>query len=98
MAEVLGPAAAATARIYFELERFELTDARRLELSGRWFGIRGRRFFRPTLTLSTGRERHRLLADLEHKPWPAEDRRLWHATFAWKLDGDRISDVELSVA
>ena len=35
--------------ISFELDRFEHVDGR-LELSGRWFGVRGMRFVRPTLT------------------------------------------------
>ena len=38
-------------RVAFELDRFELTDGQRCELEGRWFGVRGRRFMRPALTV-----------------------------------------------
>lgn len=83
-------------QIVFELERFEL-DGDRLELSGRWFGVRGRRFFRPTLTPVGARDRSRMLADLEHKPWAAEDGEPWEAAFPW-TGGSRGGRYELSVA
>jgi len=34
----------------FEVERFGLGDEACLEVRGRWFGVRGRRFMRPALT------------------------------------------------
>ena len=43
--------------VTFEVERFEPRGADQLMLSGRWFGLRGRRFVRPTLTLGTGSSR-----------------------------------------
>ncbi len=89
-------AAPSTVQIMFELNRFEL-DGDRLELSGRWFGVRGRRFVRPTLTPLGGRQLSRVLADLEHKPWPAEDGEPWVAAFPWDQNGAAVK-FELSVA
>jgi hypothetical protein len=82
--------------IVFELERFEPSDGH-LTLSGRWFGVRGRRFVRPTLTLEVSGERRRALADLADKPWAAEDGEPWQATFPWHKSG-RVEESELSVA
>ncbi len=99
MAQALEAATAATAGIYFELDRFDLTDdRRRIELTGRWFGVRGRRFVRPTLTMLAGGERRRLLADIAHKPWAAEDGKPWIASFRWDLDGEPVTELELGVA
>jgi hypothetical protein len=85
-------------QVYFELERFELTGEERLELSGRWYGVRGRRFVRPTLMLIGEGERLRALADLEHKPWSAENSESWTAAFQCELDGGEVLEVELAVA
>ncbi|HTX32147.1 MAG TPA: hypothetical protein VMD09_12235 [Solirubrobacteraceae bacterium] len=82
--------------IFFELERFEPSDGR-LTLTGRWFGVRGRRFVRPTLTLAVDGERARALADLDDKPWAAEDGEPWQASFPWGKTG-RVEEPELSVA
>ncbi len=99
MAQALETRAATTAEIYFELDRFEPTeDGLCVELSGRWFGVRGRRFVRPTLTMLVGGVRRRLLADLEHKPWAAEDGSSWIASFPWELEGEPVSELELGVA
>jgi len=95
MAKAAQPAVAA-AEIVFELDRFELVDGR-LRLTGRWFGVRGRRFVRPTLTPLGGRDVSRVLADLEHKPWAAEDGEPWEAAFPWERDG-ASAKFELSVA
>ena len=78
MAQALERASGDTDQILFELESLELTAVDRLEVSGRWYGVRGRRFVRPTLTLLGGgtEPRHRSLADLDHKPWSAEDGEL----------------------
>lgn len=82
----------------FEVERFESRGGDRLMLSGRWFGLRGRRFVRPTLTLGSGDSRQRALAELEHKPWAAEDGELWEAAFPIELDGGDPGSIELTVA
>lgn len=97
MAQVVGPPASGRGTIYFELERLEVSGAR-LELRGRWYGVRGRRFMRPTLTLRTAAGPSRLLADLDQKPWAAQDAELWLAVFPWELEGQDVSDLELSVA
>ncbi len=98
MAQTLEPKASGSGTVFFELERMERTAAGRLELSGRWFGVRGRRFVRPTLTFEADGQPYRLLADLEHKPWFAEDGTPWTAAFAWHTDPGQLHDVELTVA
>jgi hypothetical protein len=86
------------AEISFELEQLTLTDDLRFELSGRWFGVRGRRFVRPTLTLIGASGRSRSLAGLEHKPWAAEDGELWVAMFPVPALGEDTLELELAVA
>src|SRR5438477_10011205 len=94
----LEPVHGGTGEIAFELERFEFSDDDRVEISGRWLGVRGRRFIRPTLTVVTDGRGARALADLEHKPWAAEDGQLWQAAFAWELQGATALETELNVA
>jgi predicted nucleic acid-binding Zn-ribbon protein len=84
-------------QIVFELDRFAFGEGDRLELSGRWFGVRGRRFVRPTLEVLSDVGRVRALADLEHKPWVPEDGEPWDAAFPWESDGE-VLEAELSVA
>jgi hypothetical protein len=67
-------------------------------VAGRWFGVRGRRFVRPTLTLIHKGAAVRALADLEHKPWAAEDGEVWTAAFALDESLDGAREIELSVA
>src|SRR5690349_11225201 len=98
MGQTLEPRASGTGPVFFELERIEQTPAGRLELSGRWFGVRGRRFVRPTLTFEAEGQPYRLLADLEHKPWVAEDGTPWTAAFAWEADAGQLEELELTVA
>src|SRR5947209_9146238 len=95
MAKAAEPAVR-TEEIVFELDRFERSDGQ-LTLVGRWFGVRGRRFVRPTLTLALDGERVRALAALADKPWPAEDGEPWKASFPWGKTG-RVEEPELSVA
>lgn len=83
--------------VAFELDRLELVDGR-LELSGRWFGVQGRRFMRPTLTLRGDDGEIRLLADLAHKPWAAENGEEWQAAFPCDGELDAGGDAELTVA
>ena len=81
----------------FELERFERDGEQGLEVRGRWFGVRGRRFVRPTLTMRIDGAKHRLLADLEHKPWAAEDGEEWVASFSPAPPPGDTRDIELCV-
>jgi hypothetical protein len=67
-------------------------------VAGRWFGVRGRRFVRPTLTLLQKGAEVRSLADLEHKPWAAEDGEVWTAAFSVDKGLDGAREIELSVA
>jgi len=97
MSKTLVPLASGSSDVVFELERFELSGEDRLELSGRWFGVRGRRFIRPTLTLVADGENYRALADLVHKPWAAEDGEPWEAAFVCGLGGAEVVDAELTV-
>src|SRR3954465_6637727 len=82
----------------FELERFEWTAADRLEVSGRWFGVRGRRFVRPTLHLRVDGRRRRLIALLDHKPWAAATDALWTAAFTWRGDHSGVTATRLEVS
>ena len=92
--------ASGTDRVSFELERMAFDDQKRLVVSGRWFGVRGRRFVRPTLTLTIRGEgaEQRSLADLEHKPWAAEDGEPWLASFPLDIELNDADQLELSVA
>jgi hypothetical protein len=60
--------------------------------------VRGRRFVRPTLTLTHKGTEVRALADLEHKPWAAEDGEVWRAAFNLDKGLDGAREIELSVA
>src|SRR5215207_6266183 len=84
--------------VAFEVERFEWTTDGRLELCGRWYGLRGHRFMRPALTVDAGDARRRMLADLEHKPWAAEDGEEWIAAFPWEGEPLELAGAELAVA
>jgi hypothetical protein len=85
-------------RVAFELDRFQLVGRDRCELQGRWFGVRGRRFMRPALTVVVDGQPTRLLADLAHKPWAAEDGQPWKAAFPCPSDRGDLLDAELTVA
>lgn len=76
----------------FEIDAIVVDDGRLL-VSGRWSGVRGMRFMRPTLVLGD----RQVLALLDHKPW-APDRDPWIAAFPW--DGAEVDrdGMELSVA
>ncbi len=89
-----------TDRVSFELERLAFDDQRRLVVSGRWFGVRGRRFVRPTLTLTMRADgaEQRALADLEHKPWAADEGDPWLAAFPLDAELKDAAQLELAVA
>jgi hypothetical protein len=85
----------------FEVERFELARDACLEVRGRWFGVRGRRFIRPTLTAVAGGTEQRLLAVLDHKPWIAQEGETWLAAFPGSTESAALlqaDQVELTVA
>src|SRR5438067_9743352 len=98
MAEAVEPATTGANGVAFELDRIELAGGDRLEVNGRWFGVRGRRFIRPSLTLLADDEQRRLLADLDHKPWAAEDGEPWQATFPYEDQDEQWREAELNVA
>ena len=81
----------------FEVERFGVSGSDRLEVAGRWFGVRGRRFLRPTLEFEADGERQRALAVMDHKPWTAKDGEEWVAAFHWDGDPDGPAAAELAV-
>jgi chromosome segregation ATPase len=74
--------------VSFELERFEWTADDRLEVVGRWNGVRGRRVSRPALTVDAGGRRQRLSGS-------QESEEPWSASFAWS--GDDIAGAELEI-
>jgi regulator of replication initiation timing len=80
--------------ISFELARFSWTPPDRLEVTGRWSGLEGRRLGRPALTLAIGDERRRLTA------LPGGQLRStgeWRATFAYDGEPEAIDSAELEV-
>lgn len=82
------------------MERIAVPAPGRLEICGRWHGVRGRRFVRPTLIIkraSDGGE-DRVLAELDHKPWAADDDQEWLAVFATDVTPAEVAGFELSVA
>jgi hypothetical protein len=88
---------AASSEVDFELERFERTSEDRIEVSGRWYGLRGRRFVRPVLNLNASGARRRAIALLEHKPWAADDGKTWLAAFRWPEGAGDVQGAELEV-
>jgi hypothetical protein len=91
------PVGVTGAPVRFELERFEVTGDR-LEISGRWFGVRGMRFVRPSLLLRSPDGERPLLALLEHKPWAAIDGAPWLAAFPWRGGEADPARARLAVA
>jgi hypothetical protein len=85
--------------VAFEVDRFEWVDER-LVVVGRWFDLRGHRFMRPALTVEIEGEAddRRLLADLEHKPWAADEGDDWIAAFPWDGAPIQLARAELAVA
>ncbi|HWH93593.1 MAG TPA: hypothetical protein VNT03_07010, partial [Baekduia sp.] len=88
----------ASARVDFALTRFEAIDGARLEVEGTWSGVRGVRFVRPALVVRDGGSETTLLADLEHKPWPAREGETWVAAFPWTGGEPDVARTQLAVA
>ncbi len=84
--------------VAFEVQRFEWTSRDRLELVGRWSGLRGHRFLRPTLDVQVDGERRRMLAVLDHKPWAPAEAQDWVAAFTWRGEPANFDDAELTVS
>jgi hypothetical protein len=80
------------------VERIDASASGRVEVVGRWFGVRGRRFVRPALTLGRRDGEVRALADLDHKPWAAQDGEVWRAAFSVDSKLDEAKEIELTVA
>jgi predicted nucleic acid-binding Zn-ribbon protein len=78
----------------FQLERFEWVAGGRLELAGRWEGLRGRRLAQPALSFEADGERHRLRAQPGGQLRAGE---AWTATFAWTGDAVTIERAELEI-
>jgi hypothetical protein len=91
------PEAPPASDVAFEVERFEWTAVDRLEVRGRWSGVRGRRFMRPSLNVDVSRGRRRLIALLDHKPWAAGDGATWVAAFPWEGERGDIGPAVLEV-
>jgi hypothetical protein len=89
--------AGATSHVTFEVERFGWVGDDRLEVAGRWFGLRGHRFLRPTLDVEVDGHHRRLLALLEHKPWAADDGEDWIAAFRWQGEPVQVPGAELAL-
>jgi hypothetical protein len=83
--------------VTFDVERFEWKAPGRLEVVGRWFGLRGQRFLRPTLDVEVDGDSRRLLALLDHKPWVAAEGGEWVAAFQWEGDPVDFTGAELAV-
>ena len=84
--------------VTFEVDRFEWVDRDRLQVTGRWYGLRGHRFVRPVLVVQAADEQRRMLAVLDHKPWAAEDGDEWIAAFPWEGEPVELTAAELAVA
>ena len=81
----------------FEVERFDW-QADQLEIRGRWYGVHGRRFVRPTLHARVDGRRRRMLALLDHKPWSPDEAGTWIAAFAWRGEREELTSARLEVA
>src|SRR3954462_14923141 len=75
------------ATVDFALTRFEAVDGARLEVEGTWSGVRGVRFVRPALVVHDDTGERTLLADPEHKAWPAQEGEPWGASRGWPPSG-----------
>jgi chromosome segregation ATPase len=78
----------------FELERFGWAGESRLEVIGRWTGLRGRRAGAAVLSVEVDGRRHRLPA----LSAGALTDDLWEATFEWDGDPRDVTGAELEVA
>jgi hypothetical protein len=89
---------AVSEEVVFEVDGFEWTADDRLEVTGRWYGLRGHRFVRPVLIADAADGPRRMLAVLDHKPWAADDGEPWIAAFPWDGEPVEVAGAELAVA
>ena len=87
---------AETRELSFELERFEWVADDRLEVSGNWQGLTGRRLARPVLTVEADGRRRRLTA-LPGGQLPGKGGEAWRASFAWPHGPADVESAELEV-
>src|SRR5918997_2555271 len=80
--------------VSFELERFEWTADDRLEVVGRWNGVRGRRIARPALTVDAGGRRQRVSGTQLSNGGPDEP---WRASFDWDASRGDVAGAELEI-
>jgi hypothetical protein len=80
--------------VAFELERFGWTPPDRLEITGRWSGLEGRRLGRPVLTLAVGEESVRLTA---HPGGHFSRSGRWSATFTYDGEPESVAGAELEI-
>ena len=85
-----------TRELSFELERFEWVADDRLEVSGRWQGLTGRRLARPVLTVEADGRRRRLTA-LPGGQLPGKGGEAWRASFSWPHGPADVESAELEV-
>ncbi|MEA2280555.1 MAG: hypothetical protein QOK21_1162, partial [Solirubrobacteraceae bacterium] len=89
---------ASVGELVFALERFEATDADRLEVVGRWQGLEGRRLGRPVLTVLTADGRRRRLTALPGGQLTASGSDAsWRASFAFEGDPASVEGAELEL-
>jgi predicted nucleic acid-binding Zn-ribbon protein len=79
--------------ISFELDRFEWATPDRLEVAGRWHGVR-RRLARPTLVVEVNGKPRRLQALPQSGSVTPSD---WHAAFPWEGEMLKLNGAELEV-
>ncbi|MEA2213708.1 MAG: hypothetical protein QOF83_3656 [Solirubrobacteraceae bacterium] len=98
--DLTDPAAPDAQAISFAVDALAQDGDGHVEVTGRWYGVRGRRFVRPTLTavMKSGNNERRTLADLDHKPWAAEDGEAWTAAFPLGVEIEDAAELELNVA
>jgi hypothetical protein len=85
-----------TRELSFELERFEWAADDRLEVSGRWHGLTGRKLARPVLTVEAGGRRTRLNA-MPGGQLPGAGGEAWRAAFAWPDGPADVESAELEI-
>src|SRR5688500_13616003 len=85
-----------TRELSFALERFEWVAEDRLEVSGHWEGLTGRRMARPVLTVEVDGRRRRLTA-LPGGQLPRKGGEAWRASFAWPYGPADVDAAELEV-